>query len=51
VRERRNWDAHRNLVVAKTVAAVLEDMDPRWPEPEEDLEAFAAAELDQLSSR
>jgi hypothetical protein len=26
-------------------------MDPRWPEPEEDLERFAAEELDQLSSR
>jgi polyphosphate kinase 2 (PPK2 family) len=42
---------YRNLVVAKTIAAVLEDMDPRWPEPEEDLEKFAAEELDQLSSR
>src|SRR3954470_13954382 len=42
---------YRNLVVAKTVAAVLEELDPRWPEPEEDLEAFAAGELDQLSSR
>jgi PPK2 family polyphosphate:nucleotide phosphotransferase len=42
---------YRNLVVARTVATVLEEMDPRWPEPEEDLEAFAAAELDQLSSR
>jgi PPK2 family polyphosphate:nucleotide phosphotransferase len=42
---------YRNLVVARTVAGVLEGMDPRWPEPEEDLEAFAADELDQLSSR
>src|SRR3954470_23791522 len=42
---------YRNLVVAKTVAAVLEGMDPRWPEPEEDLEKFAAEELDHLSSR
>jgi PPK2 family polyphosphate:nucleotide phosphotransferase len=41
----------RNLVVAQTVAGVLEDMDPKWPEPEEDLETFAAEELDQLSSR
>jgi PPK2 family polyphosphate:nucleotide phosphotransferase len=41
----------RNLVVARTVAGVLEEMDPRWPEPEEDLEKFAAEELDQLSSR
>jgi PPK2 family polyphosphate:nucleotide phosphotransferase len=42
---------YRNLVVARTVATVLEEMDPRWPEPEEDLEKFAAEELDQLSSR
>jgi PPK2 family polyphosphate:nucleotide phosphotransferase len=42
---------YRNLVVAKTLAGVLEGMDPRWPEPEEDLERFAAEELDQLSSR
>jgi PPK2 family polyphosphate:nucleotide phosphotransferase len=42
---------YRNLVVARTVAGVLEGMDPRWPEPEEDLEKFAAEELDQLSSR
>jgi PPK2 family polyphosphate:nucleotide phosphotransferase len=42
---------YRNLVVARTVATVLEEMDPRWPEPEEDLEKFAADELDQLSSR
>jgi PPK2 family polyphosphate:nucleotide phosphotransferase len=42
---------YRNLVVARTVAGVLEGMDPKWPEPEEDLERFAAEELDQLSSR
>src|SRR3954451_13621695 len=42
---------YRNLVVARTVATVLEEMDPRWPEPEEALENFAAEELDQLSSR
>jgi PPK2 family polyphosphate:nucleotide phosphotransferase len=41
----------RNLVVAQTVADVLEEMAPKWPEPEEDLERFAAEELDQLSSR
>jgi PPK2 family polyphosphate:nucleotide phosphotransferase len=40
---------YRNLVVARTVAGVLEEMDPRWPEPEEDLETFAAEELDQES--
>jgi PPK2 family polyphosphate:nucleotide phosphotransferase len=42
---------YRNLVVARTVAGVLDGMDPKWPEPEEDLETFAAKELDQLSSR
>jgi PPK2 family polyphosphate:nucleotide phosphotransferase len=42
---------YRNLVVARAVAGVLEGMDPQWPEPEEDLESFAAEELDQLSSR
>jgi PPK2 family polyphosphate:nucleotide phosphotransferase len=42
---------YRNLVVARTVAGVLDEMDPRWPETEEDLETFAAEELDQLSSR
>jgi PPK2 family polyphosphate:nucleotide phosphotransferase len=42
---------YRNLVVAQTVLTVLEDMDPQWPEPEEDLEAFAREERDQLSSR
>jgi PPK2 family polyphosphate:nucleotide phosphotransferase len=41
----------RNLVVARAVAGTLEAMDPVWPEPEEDLEAFAAEELDQLSER
>jgi PPK2 family polyphosphate:nucleotide phosphotransferase len=42
---------YRNLVVARAVARVLEEMNPQWPEPEEDLEAFAAEELDQLSRR
>jgi PPK2 family polyphosphate:nucleotide phosphotransferase len=41
----------RNLTVARLVAETLERMDPRWPEPEEDLEKFAAEELDQLSRR
>jgi PPK2 family polyphosphate:nucleotide phosphotransferase len=41
----------RNLTVARIVADTLERLDPRWPEPEEDLEQFAAEELDQLSSR
>jgi polyphosphate kinase 2 (PPK2 family) len=42
---------YRNLVVARAVASTLKELDPQWPEPEEDLEAFAADELDQLSSR
>jgi PPK2 family polyphosphate:nucleotide phosphotransferase len=41
----------RNLTVARLVAETLERMDPQWPEPEEDLETFAAEELDQLSRR
>ncbi len=41
----------RNLAVGRIVAATLNEMDPTWPEPEEDLEQFAAEELDQLSSR
>jgi PPK2 family polyphosphate:nucleotide phosphotransferase len=42
---------YRRLAVARIVAATLEEMNPRWPEPEEDLEGFAADELDQLTSR
>jgi PPK2 family polyphosphate:nucleotide phosphotransferase len=41
----------RRLMVARIVADRLGEMDPRWPEPEEDLEKFAADELDQLTSR
>jgi PPK2 family polyphosphate:nucleotide phosphotransferase len=41
----------RKLAVARIVASTLRQMGPRWPEPEEDLERFAAEELDQLSSR
>jgi polyphosphate kinase 2 (PPK2 family) len=41
----------RNLTVARLVLRTLERMDPQWPPPEEDLEKFAAEELDQLSSR
>jgi PPK2 family polyphosphate:nucleotide phosphotransferase len=41
----------RNLVVARAVAGTLAAMDPQWPEPEEDLERFAAEELDELPSR
>jgi polyphosphate kinase 2 (PPK2 family) len=41
----------RNLLVARIVASTLEELDPRWPDPEEDLEEFADDELDQLSRR
>jgi PPK2 family polyphosphate:nucleotide phosphotransferase len=40
----------RNLAVGRIVASTLHQLDPRWPPPEEDLERFAAEELDQLSS-
>jgi PPK2 family polyphosphate:nucleotide phosphotransferase len=40
----------RNLVVGRAVAGTLDVMDPRWPEPEEELETFTADELDQLAS-
>ena len=40
----------RNYVVARTVAGTLDAMGPVWPEPDEDLERFAAEELDQLTS-
>jgi PPK2 family polyphosphate:nucleotide phosphotransferase len=41
----------RNLTVARLVAETLEQMDPKWPPPEEDLEKFAGEELGQLASR
>jgi len=41
----------RNLVVARAVAGTLATLDPQWPEPEEDLERFAAEELGRLPSR
>ena len=42
---------YRNLTAARIVARTLEEMGPCWPPPEEDLERFAAEELDQLSRR
>jgi PPK2 family polyphosphate:nucleotide phosphotransferase len=36
---------YRNLVVARAVAGTLEALDPRWPEPEAELESFALEEL------
>ena|SRR5436190_8640911 len=38
---------YRNLVVARTVAGMLEAMDPRWPEPDEETERFALEELEE----
>src|SRR5918911_1843571 len=38
---------YRRLVVARAVAGVLDALDPQWPAPEEDLEAY---ELDELAS-
>jgi PPK2 family polyphosphate:nucleotide phosphotransferase len=40
---------YRNLVVARTVAGTLEALDPRWPEPDEDAQRFAA-QLKERSS-
>jgi PPK2 family polyphosphate:nucleotide phosphotransferase len=37
---------YRNVVVARTVAGTLDALDPRWPESDEDLEQFAAEELE-----
>jgi PPK2 family polyphosphate:nucleotide phosphotransferase len=36
----------RNAVVGRIVAGMLEAMDPRWPEPGEEAEGFAAEELE-----
>src|SRR5215212_4295331 len=43
---------YRNLVVARIVCATLEAMNPCWPRPDEDLEAYALEELeDSVSSK
>ena len=41
---------YRNLVVARIVCATLEAMDPRWPEPDADLEAYALEEPEESVS-
>ncbi len=41
---------YRKLVVARIVCATLEAMDPCWPEPDEDLEAYALEELEADSA-
>jgi PPK2 family polyphosphate:nucleotide phosphotransferase len=41
---------YRNLVVGQTVCATLDDMDPRWPEPDEESEQFALEELDRQTA-
>lgn len=41
---------YRNLVVARIVCATLEAMAPKWPSPDEDLEAYAVEELEESAS-
>ena len=41
---------YRKLVVARIVCATLEAMGPCWPEPDEDLEAYALEELEADSA-
>ncbi len=41
---------YRNLVVARVVADTLESLDPQWPAPDEDLEAYALDELEESVS-
>jgi PPK2 family polyphosphate:nucleotide phosphotransferase len=41
---------YRNLVVARIVCATLEAMDPHWPSPDADLEAYALDELEESAS-
>jgi len=41
---------YRNLVVARIVEATLRAMDPCWPQPDEDLEAYALEELEESAS-
>lgn len=45
----RRW--YRNLVVARVVAGTLEQMAPRYPEPDEDAEAAARDTLDAAPAR
>jgi PPK2 family polyphosphate:nucleotide phosphotransferase len=42
---------YRRLVVARAVAGVLGALDPRWPEPAEDLESYALDELAEEGER
>ena len=44
----RKW--YRNLVVGRIVRATLEAMNPCWPRPDEDLEAYALEELEESAS-
>jgi PPK2 family polyphosphate:nucleotide phosphotransferase len=41
---------YRNLVVARIVCGTLESMNPRWPSPDADLEAYALDELEESVS-
>src|SRR5688500_9683532 len=48
VRADHKW--YRNLVVARIVCATPEAMDPRWPEPDPELEDYALEELEESTS-
>ena len=41
---------YRNLVVARIVCATLEAMDPRYPDPDPELENYALDELEESAS-
>jgi hypothetical protein len=41
---------YRNLVVARIVCATLEAMNPCWPAPDAELEAYALDELEESVS-
>jgi polyphosphate kinase 2 (PPK2 family) len=41
---------YRNLVVARIVAGTLEQMDPRYPEPDEEADAAAREAIDSATS-
>jgi PPK2 family polyphosphate:nucleotide phosphotransferase len=41
---------YRNLVIARVICSTLAAMDPCWPQPDEDLEAYALEELEESAS-
>ena len=42
---------YRNLVVGRITAAVLDALDPRWPDVDPEIGRFALDELEQFSRR